>query len=130
MKFNYNRRVRNPSVRHIQVILDSGLAETVTYKRAVDQGENPPPGGTNPSYDNYSITVVKSNTALESQGSSTVVAAIGFEVGEQFFITRYDELPRDPYSKKIMNDYIVVNESQRQIKKAIPVFDVLVRIRV
>ena len=128
MNFNYSR-IKKQAINVLQGILDSDVAETVTYKKAVDQGENPPPG-TNPSYDNYSITVVKSNTALESQGSSTVVAAIGFEVGEQFFITRYDELPRDPYSKKIMNDYIVVNGSQRQIKKAIPVFNVLVKIRV
>lgn len=128
MAFNYGL-IKKQALGQLQSILDSDLAEVVTYKLAVDQGENPPPG-TNPSYDNYSITVVKSNTALESQGSSTIVAAIGFETGEQFFVTRYDELPRDPYSKKIMNDYIVVNGSQRQVKKAIPVFDVLVKIRV
>lgn len=129
MKFNWNL-IRNRALNTLQGILDSDLAETITYKMKDTSSGSNPPGEVNPSYDNYSITVIKSNTALESQASTTIVSAIGFETGEQFFITRYDELPRDPYSKDITSDIIEINGSERQIKKAVPVFDVMVKLRV
>ena len=130
-QIGYNQ-VHKEGLKIMQAILDSDVSIDVTYRYRTNppQSGTTEPPGTEPDYDLYSITVVNSNTALEAQAASTVGAMIGFESGEQQFITRYDELPRDPQSKNITYDYIIINGSTRQIKKALPIFDVLVKIRV
>ena len=129
MGFNFSI-IDREAKRLLTDILESSAGSDIEYKKYEGETFDPSTGKNVPTYSVYSVRVIRTNTALESQGASTVIAAIGFEVGEQFFIAKYSDLPRDPYNKNIMKDIIVDNGSEKQIKRAIPVFKTLVKLRV
>lgn len=107
------------------------MSTTATYK-VFDSAEYDASTGKNVStYSEYSVDVIRSNTALEAQGASTVLSAIGFDAGEMMFYLRAEDFPRDDfYDPDILKDYIVIGGRSHQIKKCVPVFDVFVAVSV
>jgi len=130
-KFNFSNLTTNAKSL-VSALFDSTLSTSVTYKKLSSNTYDPATGKNTQTFDEYSIDMVRSDTALEAQGSSTVLSAIGFQAGKMFYYVKYSDLNsiRSPRSSEILKDYIVDGGEEYLIKKAVPVFDVLVKIQV
>ncbi len=110
---------------------DADLVTPVTYKKFVSSTYDESTGKTTFTYSEYSIDAIRSNTALEAQGSSTVLSAIGFEAGEMFFYLRAEDMPRtNLYDPEILKDFIITSDNDYAIKKCVPIFNIFCKIRV
>ena len=127
--FNYDR-IKQLATSALDELFRNGPTTTVVYKKLVDSSFDPSAGANVKTYEEYEITVIRSDTALEIRGASSVLKAIGFNTGEKLYIVQYDELPRNPLDQTILKDLIVENGVEMKIKKAIPVFDILVYLQV
>lgn len=108
-------------------LFNSDLSYTVTYKHwdssSFVDGKNVD------NYSDYSVSVIKSDTALEAQAASTILAAMSFESGQLFYLIKQSDMPRDPFSKDILKDIIVDDGKEHQLKKAVPIHGVLVKVK-
>ncbi len=110
---------------------DRLLTTDVIYKKFESSNYDDSTGKNVVTYSEYLITTIRSNTALEAQGSSTVLSAIGFTAGEMFFFIRAEDIPRDNlYDSTILKDYIVADNKEYIIKKCIPIFDIFCKVQV
>ena len=105
----------------------SSLAYTVTYKHwdssSFVDGKNVD------NYSDFSISVIRSDTALEAQAASTILAAMSFDSGQLFYLIQYKDMPRDPFSKDVLKDIIIDSSNEHQVKKAVPINGVLVKVK-
>lgn len=127
--FNY-KLIKQYATSILKSIYSNGPTTSVIYKKLISSDFDPQTGSNVKQYEDYEIKVIRSDTSLEVSGASTVLKAIGFSAGEKVYIIPYNELPRDPLDQTIMKDIIVENDVEYKIKKAIPVFDVLVILQV
>jgi len=110
---------------------DAELTTEVVYKKFESESYDEATGKSTSTYSEYSVDAIRSNTALEAQGTSSVLNAIGFEAGEMFFYLRKSDIPRDNlYDSEILKDYIVADGKDYQVRKCVPIFDIFARIQV
>ena len=110
---------------------DTELTTDVVYKKFESSTYDEMTGKNVSTYSDYAITTIRSNTALEAQGASSVLSAIGFDAGEMFFFIRAEDIPRDNlYSSEILKDYVVADNRDYQIKKRVPIFDIFAKVQV
>ena len=130
MKINYTK-IETQLKNVFNAFLNSGMGRTVTYKKSVSSIYDPSTGINTDTYSYYEITAIRSDTALEAQGASTVLSAIGFKAGKMIYMIKNDDFPRtDTEDKNILKDVIVDNEIEYQVKKAVPIQGVFVRLQV
>lgn len=112
-------------------LFNSSLSIEVVYKKFESSSNDEATGKNISTYSEYSIDAIRSNTALEAQGASTVLSAIGFDAGEMFFFVMAKDIPRDNlYDQTILKDYIVVDDRDYQIKKCVPIFSIFAKLQV
>lgn len=124
---NIEKRVKN----FLDSAFNSSMINKVTYKKFESETYDEATGKSTTSYSEYELDVVRSDTALEAQKASTILSAVGFSGGEMLMIAKYDDVPRDPYSKDIMKDFIIDgNNEEYTIKKAVPLFTSFIIIQI
>lgn len=124
---NIEKKVKN----FLDSAFNSSMSTTVTYKKFESAAYDESTGKTTSNYSEYELDVVRSDTALEAQKASTVLSAVGFSGGEMLMIIKYSDLPRDPYSKDIIKDFVIdSNNVEYTIKKAVPLFTSFVIIQI
>lgn len=115
----------------IKSLFATELKETATYKKFDSNTYDPSTGKNTSTYSNYSVKVIRSNTALEAQGASTVLSAIGFDAGEMFFFVQATDIPRTSlYDPDILKDYIIIDNRDYLIKKCVPIHNIFVKLQV
>lgn len=112
-------------------ILKSGAESTVVYKLFQSSDYDDATGMNVDTYSEYEIEAIRVDASLQAQWASTILAGVSFNAGEIIYIVKHSDMPRtDVYSTDILKDYITDNDMDRQIKNAIPIFDILVKIQV
>lgn len=112
-------------------ILKSGAESTVVYKLFQSSDYDDDTGMNVDTYSEYEIEAIRVDASLQAQWASTILAGVSFNAGEIIYIVKHSDMPRtDVYSTDILKDYITDNDMDRQIKNAIPIFDILVKIQV
>jgi hypothetical protein len=112
-------------------LFNSTVKDAAVYKKFESSTYNASEGQNVSTYTEYSVDVIRSSTALEAQGASTVLSAIGFEAGEMFFFLKASDIPRtNLYDSEILKDYIIIDGRDYQVKKCVPVFDIFAKIQV
>ena len=109
---------------------DSNLTDTVIYRKFAGASFDPAQGKNVETYEDYEVVVIKGRVMLEAKKSTSVLNAIGFDVGEKIYYIKKDELPRDIYDKEILKDYIIDHNEEYIIKKALPVRNMFVVLQV
>lgn len=128
--FNFSQIEKNAKSL-LKRLFNSSLSIEVVYKKFESSSYDEATGKNTSTYSEYSIDAIRSNTALEAQGASTVLSAIGFEAGEMFFFIMAKDIPRtNLYDQEILKDYIVVDNQDYQVKKCVPVFEIFAKIQV
>lgn len=132
MKLNYEKQVKKPVQKQLNAIFDSGLERTIVYKKLAGETYDPSQGTSVETYENYEIEAIRTSAALEAQGNTSVLSAIGFETGELVYLIRYSDIEQiqDVYSKEILKDFVVDNGTEFQIKNVLPILDLAVKIQV
>ena len=126
------KHIKNQAISLLNRLFnDSDLTTEVTYKKFDSASYDETTGKNVSTYSEYSVDAIRSNTALEAQGTSSVLNAIGFEAGEMFFYLRKSDIPRNNlYDSEILKDYIVADGKDYQVRKCVPIFDIFARIQV
>lgn len=128
--FNFSQIEKNAKSL-LKSLFNSSLSTEVVYKKFESASYDEATGKNTSTYSEYSVDAIRSNTALEAQGASTVLSAIGFEAGEMFFFIMAKDIPRtNLYDQEILKDYIVVDNQDYQVKKCVPVFEIFAKIQV
>lgn len=130
MRMNGNRINRHLKKARNAILESDGINVTIIYKKLVSSGFDPSTGTNTDTFEEYELdNVIRSDTALEAQGASTTLSAIGFDSGQKYYFIKIEDMPRDIYSPDVLKDYIVDNEKEYAIKKAVPMQNILVKIK-
>lgn len=130
MLFKHIKRQTNSLLNRL--FSDPEMVTEIIYKKFDSEDYDEATGKTTFVYVEYDdVFAIRSNTALEAQGTSSVLNAIGFEAGEMFFFLRKSDIPRDNlYDSEILKDYITADGKDYQVRKCVPIFDIFARIQV
>lgn len=114
-----------------KLFTDKDLITEIVYKKFESAEYDEMTGKNVITYSEYGLSSIRSNTALESQGASTVLSGIGFDAGEMFFFIMAEDIPRDNlYGSEVLKDYIVADGKDYIIKKCVPIFDIFAKVQV
>lgn len=128
MQFNYTD-YKNKFTTVFDVLKNSGLGHDVIYKKNTET-YNETTRKRSVTTDSYSITAIRTDSSLEAMKGSSITSAISFNSGQKYYLLKYSDCPRDPYDPDIVKDYVVDSNKEYQIKKAIPLQNILVYLQI
>jgi len=115
----------------MNTILKSGMETTIIYKKFISSVYDDATGMNFANYDEYEIKTVKVDASLQAQMASSILAGISFGAGTIIYLLKQSDMPRtNLYSSEVLKDFVVDNGVEKQVKTAIPLLDVLVKIQV
>lgn len=124
-------RIQTKAKSFLSRVMKSGAETTITYKLFKSSTFDDETGMNVDVYSEYEIPAVRVDASLQAQLASTILAGVAFSSGEIIYLIQDSEMPRsDPYSPNILKDYILDGDIERQIKNAVPIFDILVKVQV
>lgn len=124
-------RIQNKAGSFLSRVMNSGAETHITYKLFVSSDFDDETGMNVDTYSEYEVPAIRVDASLQAQLASTILAGVSFNSGEIIYMIQSKELPReDVYSPNILKDYIQDGTVERQIKNAVPIFDILVKVQV
>ena len=124
-------RIQNKAESFLTKLMKSGIQTEIIYKLFVSSEFNDETGINEDVYSEFSIPAVRVDASLQAQWASTILAGVSFNAGEILYLVQHKEMPRsDVYSPDILKDYIQDASLERQVKNAVPIFDILIKLSV
>lgn len=124
-------RIQNKAGSFLTRLMKSGIQTEIVYKLFVSSAFNDETGMNEDVYSEFSVPAVRVDASLQAQWASTILAGVSFNSGEILYLVQHKEMPRsDVYSPDILKDYIQDASLERQVKNAVPIFDILIKLSV
>lgn len=124
-------RIQTKAGNFLSRIMQSGMEIQITYKLYQNSSFDDETGMNVDVYSEYEVPAIRVDASLQAQLASTILAGVAFNAGEIIYLIQHKEMPRsDVYSPNILKDYIQDGTVERQIKNAVPIFDILVKVQV
>lgn len=124
-------KIQNKANKVMDLILNSGIKTTLTYKMFVSNSYDDSTGMNTATYNEYSIEAIKIDATLQAQMASSLLAGVGFGSGEIHYLIKYLDMPRtNVYSPDVLKDFISDDGEEKQVKVAMLLMKTFVKLQV
>ena len=124
-------KIQNKANAFMDKLLGSGVETTITYKMFVSDTYDDSTGMKESVYSEYEIDSIKIDASLQAQLTSSIMAGISFGAGEVIYLIKHEDMPRtDVYNPNVLKDFISDNSEEKQVKMAVPLLKIFIKIQV